>query len=130
MNPTLLHGIHKKELLVKRQEQKQRHQQIQDAALKEARRLATVLVEEYGVERVYVFGPLSYEEYHEGMPLDLAAEGLSSQNFAKALAHLRQLSTFPIELTDLHQADSWTKRSIREKGRIVAKRSVSTPPIL
>jgi predicted nucleotidyltransferase len=121
MNSKIPHSLHKKDLLLHYQKQKQKQQQLQDNALAEAKRLARILVEEFEVEAVYLFGPLSYEEFREGMNIDLAVEGVSSDTFASALGHLKQISTFGVELTDIHQADGWTKRSIVQKGKLLAE---------
>lgn len=121
MNPKIPHSIHKKDLLLKYQEQKQKQQQLQDNALDEATRLARILVEEFGVKAVYLFGPLSYGAFREGLNIDLAVEGVSSDTFARALGHLKQISTFGVELTDIYQTDGWTKRSIVQKGKLLAK---------
>lgn len=121
MNTKIAHGIHKKDLLLKYLEQKKKAQQIQDNALDEAKRLAKILVEEFGVEKVFLVGPLTYGEFREGMTLELALEGIREGTYAKALAYLKHNSTFSVELIDFQQADSWTKRSIAEKGKVLAK---------
>jgi hypothetical protein len=42
--------------------------------------------------------------------------------FASALGHLKQISKFGVELTDIQQAEGWTKRSIVQKGKLLAKK--------
>ncbi len=122
MNPKISHNFHKKDLLLQYQKQKQEHRQLKDNALDEAKRLARILVEEFGVNTVYLFGPLSYGAFREGMHIDLAVEGVSSGTFASALGHLKQMSAFGVELTDIRQAEGWTKRSIVQKGKLLAKK--------
>ena len=97
--------------------------QIWIRAIDEYYNTAETDIEEFEVEAVYLFGPLSYEEFREGMNIDLAVEGVSSDTFASALGHLKQISTFGVELTDIRQADGWTKRSIGQKGKLLAKKS-------
>ena len=126
MNPKIPHSLHKKDLLLHYQKQKQKQQQLQENALAEAKRLARILVEEFEVEAVYLFGPLSYGEFRKGMNIDLAVEGVSSDTFASALGHLKQISTFGVELTNIHQADGWTKRSIGQEGKLLAKKPPET----
>jgi len=126
MNPKVIHSIHKKDLLLQYQKQKQKQRQLQDNALDEAKKLARVLVEEFGVETVYLFGPLMYGEFREGMKIDLAVAGVPSGTFASALGHIKQISEFGVELTDIHQADGWTKRSILQKCKLLAKKSPET----
>ncbi len=122
MNTKVAHGIHQKDMLLKHQEQKQKARQIQDNALKEAKRLAKMLTDEFGVEKVYLVGPLTYAEFKEGMNLELALEGIPEGSYAKALGQLKQSSAFGVELIDIQQTDSWTRRSIAEKGKILARK--------
>ena len=86
----------------------------------EAKRLAKILVDEFGVAKVFLVGPLTYGKFSEGMQLELALEGIPGETYAKAFGHLKQISTFGVELIDLQQADSWTKRSMKEKGKMLA----------
>jgi hypothetical protein len=110
MNTKIHHSLHKKDLLLKYQQQQQQKRAQQDAALAEARRLALILVEDYGAHKVYLIGPLRYGEFREGMPLELAVDGLSPTTLATALGHLKQESLYPVEIIDIAQADAWTRR--------------------
>jgi hypothetical protein len=123
MTPKIVYSMHKKNLLLQYQEHKRAHQQLQARALAEALALATILVEEYGAQCVYAFGPLTYREFSEGMSIELAVEGISSDRLASALGHLNQQSAFGVEVIDIAYADSWAKRAILEKGTILAGRS-------
>jgi hypothetical protein len=122
MRPRITHRFPQKDLLLKHQEQRRKFRQLQENALEEAKRLAVLLVEEFGVETVYLIGPLSYEHYQEGMPLELALEGIPDGVYARTLAELKQVSSFELALIDLTQTDNWTKRSICEKGRMLASK--------
>ncbi len=122
MNTKIAYGIHKKDMLLKHLEQKKKIQQVQDDALKEAKRLAKILVGDFGIEKVFVVGPLTYGEFLQGMPLEFAVEGIPEGAYAGALAYLKHNSAFGVELIDIQHADSWTKRSIGEKGKVLAKK--------
>ena len=116
MHAKISHSLHKKDLLLKYQEQKQQKQALQDRALDAARRVAGVLVEEYRAGTVYVFGPLNYGEFREGLAIELAVDGMPLEMFAGALAFVKQEEAFAFELVALGQVDAWTRRSIVEKG--------------
>ncbi len=120
MHPKITHRFHKKDVLLKYQQHQENIHTLQKSARQEATRLAHLLIDKFAVRAVYLIGPLTYEQYQEGMPLELAAEGLSKDVYGIALAHLRHSSTYDIELIDLAQADSWTIRSVREKGLMFA----------
>ena len=122
MNIKVAHGLHKKDLLLKYQEHKQRERELQQEAFHEAQRLATMLVEEFAIDRVYLVGPLTYSKFSPGMKLELALEGIPAGMYPKASAYLKHSSTFEVDLIDLHQADAWTKRSVQDKGKLLAKK--------
>lgn len=123
MMPKTVYSMHKKDFLLKYQEHKRAHQQFQAKVFEEAQILATILVEEYGARCVYAFGPLTYGEFSEGMSIELAVEGISSDRLASALGHLKQHSAFGVDVIDIAHADSWAKWAILEKGTILAGRS-------
>jgi hypothetical protein len=123
MTSKIVYRMHKKDFLLKYQGHKRAHQQFQAEALAEAQVLATILVEEYGAQCVYAFGPLTYGEFSEGMSIELAVEGISSDRLASALGQLKQHSAFGVDVIDIAHADSWAKRAILEKGTILAGRS-------
>ena len=122
MHPKIAHSMYKKDMLLKHQEQQKKVQQLQEHALDEAKQLAKILVEDFGIKKVYLIGPLTYGKFQEGMQLELALEDIPENTYAKALGHLKQISAFGIELIDMQQADSWTKRSIQEKGTVLVER--------
>jgi len=122
MHTKILHNLHKKDLLLKHQEQKQQKQALQDRALAEARQVAKLLSEEYHARTVYVFGPLCYGEFREGMAIELAVEGIPPEILAGALASVKQEGTFTIELVELGQMNAWTRRNIVQKGLVLASR--------
>jgi hypothetical protein len=122
MHPKVLHNMYKKDMLLKYQEQRQKEQQIQDHALNEAKRLATILVDEFGIARVTLIGPLTYGKFEVGMALELVLEGIPKGVYARASGHMQQISPYDIVLIDIQDLDSWTKRSIGQKGEILASK--------
>ena len=106
----------------KAKEQRKKEQQIQEHALNEAQRLATILVHEFGIARVTLIGPLTYGKFEEGMALELFLEGIPEGAYARASGHLHQISPYDVELIDIQDLDSWTKRSIGQKGKILASK--------
>lgn len=119
MHVKISHSLHKKDLLLKYQQRKQQKQALQDRALAEARRVAGILAEEYQARRVYLFGPLSYGEFREGMSIELAVDGMPPEMFTGALAFVKQEEAFAIELVELKQVDAWTRRNILGKGQVL-----------
>jgi hypothetical protein len=119
MHPKVSHSLYKKEMLLKHQEQQTRVRCLQERAMDEAKTLSRILVHEFHITRVFLTGPLTYGKFQKGMSLELALEEVPEGTYGKALGHLKRISTFDIELIDLQVADSWTKRSIRETGKLL-----------
>lgn len=121
MHPKTIVHTHKSNLLALHQERQNRQQQVQARVRQEASRLAAILVQEFGAQAVYAFGPLTYGQFTEGMPLEFAVEGLSAEGIVRALAHLKQMSAFQIEITAVHHLDSWTRKAMVRKGILLAQ---------
>ncbi|MBD3307804.1 hypothetical protein GF339_15320 [candidate division KSB3 bacterium] len=121
-HPKIAHSIHKNDLLRKHQEQQDAMQQLQDTAFREATRFAAILVEEFGVRKVVLVGPLTYGQFQPGMAIELAVEGISVEAYAPALAYLKQISPFRVDLITIEYADSWTQRSIAKTGKVLAQK--------
>ena len=122
MHPKVSHNLYKKDMLLKHQEEQQRVRQLQEKAMNEAQKLSRILIDEFGVERVFLAGPLIYGKFREGMSLELAVEAIPNGLYGSALGHLKRISLFGVELIDLRTTDSWTKRSIETKGKLLAEK--------
>jgi len=121
MHAKISHSLHKKELLAMRQTQQHEVQQRQTDAMREAQRLAQVLSAEFGIHTVWLIGPLTYGQHQDGMPLELAVDGVSTETLDRALASLKCLSAMPIDLIDLAHADGWTRQRAAAAGKLLTK---------
>ena len=73
--------------------EKKNREERRQLAWRLARRAATLLRQEYGVERVFVFGSLTHpERFTLWSDVDLAAWGLTSANWLQAMGAVRDLS--------------------------------------
>lgn len=83
-----------------------------------AEQAATLLREQFGAERVVLFGSVARGFiFHARSDLDLGVEGLSAQNFWRAWAALDSLgSEFEIDLVDLETASSALLDQIKQEG--------------
>ena len=68
----------------------------------EANRLAKILVEEFGVERVYLFGSYAWGiTLRPNSDLDLAVVGLEGAKFWRAYGRLEKATTYAFDLVEL-----------------------------
>lgn len=84
-----------------------------------ARRAAKLLHEEFGAERVVLFGSLAHRAWFtEWSDIDLAAWGIPPDRFFAAVAAVTDLSTsFQIDLVDPEQCSSHLRKSIQRDGQ-------------
>lgn len=69
---------------------------------REAERLAHLLIEECGAEKVYLFGSLVWtENYASETDIDLAVQGLDSTQLLDAIHIIEKESDFSVDLVDL-----------------------------
>jgi len=112
----------------KREEEKMKL--LAQKALKEAKRVAEVLRERYGVRRAVLFGSLAKYlrgtgEFTERSDIDLAVEGLPKEKYFKVLSEINRLSEFEIDLIDLEGCPEFLKRLIEREGIEIEKRTDS-----
>lgn len=83
-----------------------------------AEQAARLLREQFGAERVVLFGSVARGFiFHARSDIDLGVEGLSDQNFWRAWAALDSLgSEFEIDLADLETASSALLDQIKQEG--------------
>lgn len=103
--------------------QKQQAVQRRKKALQVARKLARVLKEKYGVQKVYLFGSCVEKEYfHLRSDIDLAVQGLAPEKFLAAYTDMNfgegeLWHEFKVDLVDLERcSENWRKR-ILEFGK-------------
>lgn len=82
-----------------------------------AREAARLLKEEFGAERVWLFGSLARGTFGSRSDIDLAVEGISERDLFRAVGRLLALSPgIPVDLVDLHATRASIRRSIETEG--------------
>lgn len=85
-------------------------------ALKIAEGLKDILVQEFKVSRVILFGSvLKKHGFDMDSDIDIAVEGLAKKSYFKAVARLMMQSPFPVDLKPMEDIRESVKKSI-EKG--------------
>jgi predicted nucleotidyltransferase len=88
--------------------------------LAQAERLAKILADEYGVERVYLFGSFAWGKVvRPDSDIDLAVEGLPPRQFLKAYGQLERATHYAFDLVPLENASSRLREQILKLGMLV-----------
>ncbi len=91
-----------------------------EKARAEARRLAKILAEEFGVERVYLFGSFAWgNKVRPDSDIDLAVEGLLPRQFFKAYGRLEEATRYAFDLVPLEKATPRLRKLILKRGMLV-----------
>lgn len=93
-------------------------EEMRRTAWNDARRAATLLKDEFGAERVVLFGSVAQEErLSPHSDLDLAVEGLSPMDYYRAVARVQSVpSTMSVDLVRLESARTSLRSTIHETG--------------
>lgn len=91
-------------------EHRERWERLRKEAQEEARRLARILIEEYGASRVWLIGSaVGTWIFHDYSDVDIVTEGLEGSAFTRAWTRLPEISRFLIDLRprDEFSDDQW-----------------------
>lgn len=95
-------------------------------ALKVAEGLKDILVQEFNVSRVILFGSvLEKHGFDAASDIDIAVEGLAKKSYFKAVARLMMQSPFPVDLKPVEDVRESIKKRI-EKGAVLYEERASS----
>jgi uncharacterized protein len=82
-----------------------------------ARQAAQILKDEFGAQRVWLFGSmLETRRVHAASDIDLAVAGLSDRCYLQAVSRLLNLSAFSVDLVEIERAKSIIRSTVEEQG--------------
>ena len=95
-------------------------QKLARQAEKKAQRIAEVLLKNYGVSKVYLFGSLAWGDFTRDSDIDLAVVGLPEELFLEVYGVAEDLATpLKVDLVLLETAEpSLKERALREGKRL------------
>lgn len=97
----------------------QRHavEQRRERAMVVAREAAGLLRAGFGATQVLLFGSLAHGQWFSlSSDIDLAAAGISAEDYLIAVAHLQDLSEFSVDLVRIEQAPAHLRETIEHEG--------------
>jgi predicted nucleotidyltransferase len=88
-------------------------------ALKIAERLKEILIKEFHVKKIVLFGSILKKRcFEDDSDIDIAVEGLSKKDYFSALARLMMESPFEIDLKPIEDVSDLFKQRIA-KGKVL-----------
>jgi len=87
---------------------------------KKAREAARFLGEKYNLQRIYLFGSIvNQETFHLNSDIDLAVEGLKSDEYLEAWGDLEDILNHKFDLVQIEKADNNLKVIIEHEGVVI-----------
>ncbi len=96
-----------------------RHQRLARSAWRDLDRIVQALRENYGVQRVVVFGSLVKGRFTAESDIDLAVAGLAPTDFFTAYAEVNRLSQFKVDLKPLESLHPHFRQRVLTQGEII-----------
>lgn len=97
-------------------ERKKRKKALRAGALKEAKRLASLLRQHYEFESLYLYGSVMTDRFGYHSDIDMAIKGLEIQNFFKAYALLIKESIYRIDLKPFEEMTEDFRKKVLTGG--------------
>ena len=95
-------------------------------ALKIAKDLKDILVQEFKVSKVILYGSvLKKHGFDADSDIDIAVEGLAKKSYFKAVARLMMQSPFPVDLKPMEDVRESIKKSIAKGVALYEERASS-----
>jgi len=91
-----------------------------DWYIREAERLSNLLVDNFDVEAIYLFGSLAWgDTWTKETDIDLAVRGLPGKQLFQAVTFLERQSDFPIDVVDLDGLSDYLRQRIQKEGKVL-----------
>lgn len=92
-------------------------------ARNDLKQIVQVLQENYGVQRIILFGSLAKDRFTAESDIDLAVAGLAPADFFTAYAEANRLSRFPVDLKPLESLHPHFYQRVLAQGEILYEAS-------
>lgn len=114
---------YKKTYLNRLKEQKLLNKKLHSQALSDIEKIKKYLIEEVGVNEIYLFGSIINDNFNQNSDIDLAVSGIKEEDFLKVYSKLDDFTSFNVELIDLDERDDFFRQQIRKKGKKIYERN-------
>ncbi|HAS17364.1 MAG TPA: hypothetical protein DCR39_05615 [Nitrospiraceae bacterium] len=97
-------------------EREKKRMALREDALKEVRRLVSLLSERYKFESIYIYGSILSERFARHSDIDMVIKGLKVSDFFKAHAYLIKESLYNIDLKPFEDLSEDFKKKVISGG--------------
>jgi len=81
---------------------------------------AVEILKKYGAKKIFIYGSLLRpERFHRRSDIDLAVEGIPSQDFIRASADLMMTMDWQVDLKPIEDVDEIFRETILKKGELI-----------
>jgi predicted nucleotidyltransferase len=98
---------------------RRQNQQSTKLARRDLNLIVQALRENYGVQRIILFGSLAKGQFTAESDIDLAVAGLAPADFFTAYAEVNRLSRFPVDLKPLESLYPHFYQRVLSQGEII-----------
>lgn len=109
---------------IKKQEEKLR--QLREHVLKEAKKIASLLASRYNVDMVVLFGSFAKGTHSMDSDVDIAIQGINSDDYWEAWSLVDRLTDFSIDLRCLEDFPDSSRKLILEQGMILYEQGTTS----
>jgi len=102
--------------------QKRYHQQLAEKARQEVTQMASLLVDQYDVQRIILFGSLTRDRFVAESDIDLAVEGLAPAKYFEVLSRLNQMAERSVDLKLWDDLDPHFQSRVLVTGEVIYAR--------
>ena len=103
----------------RQQRQKEYHQKLAKAAKQKVQEIAELLIAEYPIQKIILFGSLVKGNFHAESDLDLAVAGIPESLYFEALAKVNHISDRPVDLKPLESLDEHFLKKVIATGECI-----------
>lgn len=98
---------------------RRQNQRLAQVARRDLRQIVQTLRDNYGVQRIILFGSLAKNRFTAEADIDLAVAGLSPADFFTAYAEVNRLTRFRVDLKPLESLHPHFYQRILAQGEII-----------
>ena len=106
-----------------REKEKERDRDAAEKARAILPQLVDLLIHNFQVSQIILFGSLAKETFTQTSDIDLAVAGIPTEDYFKAWADLNFCSEFEVDLKPLEELDSHFYQRVMETGKILYESS-------
>lgn len=103
----------------RREAQHVRFQALAAEARRELEMIVQVLSQQYGVERVILFGSLAKGRFAPWSDVDVVVEGLDNADFYEAMAAVNRLTPRWVDLKPLEDLEPFFRERVMKEGEVI-----------